>query len=102
MKAIKEILEKSLKQLNLESVSQVSHLQIFWERLVGPMIAKNSEPVSLKGGLLTVWVKSPTWASELSLMKPEILRKVRETEDAANIKDIRFVLQKLPPLTKGG
>ena len=94
MKAIKEILQISLKQLNLESVTQVGRLQDFWERIVGRAIAQNSEPVALKSGCLTVWVKSPTWASELSLMKLEILRKVQETEDSAGIKDIRFVLKK--------
>lgn len=55
-----------------------------WEQLVGPGIAAHSTAVSLREGALTVTAESTAWATQLRLLTPRILQKLR-TEVGADI-----------------
>lgn len=53
-----------------------------WESVVGKVIAAQSAPVSLSGGVLRVEVSHPVYANELSVMKTVIITKLKsELED---------------------
>lgn len=47
-----------------------------WQLICGENIAKNSFPVKLEAGILTLTVTSSGWAHNLLLLKPEILGKI--------------------------
>ncbi|HXG45016.1 MAG TPA: DUF721 domain-containing protein [Gemmatimonadales bacterium] len=48
-----------------------------WARLVGPQIARVTQPESVSAdGLLRVRVATAAWAQELSLMTPRILARI--------------------------
>ncbi|MBI1909105.1 MAG: DUF721 domain-containing protein [Deltaproteobacteria bacterium] len=96
MKTIKEILEKSFEG---SPVLDIALLQKSWPTLVGSTVAQNSQPVSLRDKNLFIWVKNSSWMTELSLMKGEILKKVRESRGDGKIEEIRFVLKKPDPST---
>jgi len=61
---------------------------------VGRRIAERTELGSLKRGELTVYVASPAWAQELSLLAPEMLSRLKERGLA--VERLRFRLSTKP------
>jgi predicted nucleic acid-binding Zn ribbon protein len=66
-----------------------------WKSLVGPQIAKVTEPMSITPqGTLFVAVTTNAWMTELSLMEPELLRRINERTGKLSIKKIRWQLRR--------
>ncbi|MCF7832641.1 MAG: DUF721 domain-containing protein [Candidatus Marinimicrobia bacterium] len=61
-----------------------------WNTVVGEVIAQVSVPVKVIKGVLYVSVKSSTWRQELSMQKPQILKKFETRFGQGVITDIRF------------
>ena len=72
-----------------------------WESVVGKANASQSAPISLYGGILRVDVSHPVYANEMTLMKTDIIEKLknelenvktkyRNVDTANKIVDIRF------------
>ena len=62
-----------------------------WPSLVGPQIAKVTEPLSItRQGTLFVAVTTNAWMTELSLMEPELLRRLNERAGRLQVKKIRW------------
>ena len=57
-------------------------VQMVWADAVGEKVAGVAEPVSERGGRVTVACKNAVWAQELDLMQDDILRRLSETMDA--------------------
>ena len=53
-------------------------MQEAWSDAAGPLVAAQGDPVSERGGVVTVACRSATWAQELDLMSPVLLEKLRE------------------------
>ena len=56
-------------------------VQLAWPGAVGEKIARVAEPVSERGGRVTVACSSAVWAQELSLMHEEILGRLGDALD---------------------
>ena len=66
-----------------------------WRSLVGPQIANVTEPLSVTPqGTLFVAVKTNAWMTELSLMEPELLRRLNERTGRLQIRKIRWQIQR--------
>jgi predicted nucleic acid-binding Zn ribbon protein len=66
-----------------------------WSKLVGPQIAKVTEPLSVTPqGTLFVAVTTNAWMTELSLMEPELLRRLNERTGRLTIKRIRWQIRR--------
>ena len=77
-----------------ERVAQASVIPD-WRSLVGPQIAKVTEPLSVtRQGTLFVAVTTNAWMTELSLMEPELLRRLNERTGSLSIKRIRWQIQR--------
>jgi predicted nucleic acid-binding Zn ribbon protein len=64
-----------------------------WPKLVGPQIARVTEPLSITTtGTLFVAVSTNAWMTELSLMEPELLRRLNQRTGRLQIKKIRWQL----------
>ena len=62
-----------------------------WATLVGPQIAKVTEPLSITPqGTLFVAVQTNAWMTELSLLEPELLKKLNAKTGRLSIKRIRW------------
>src|SRR5690606_17951698 len=66
-----------------------------WRRAVGRRIAERTEVGALRGGELTVYVASPAWAQELSLLTTDI--RERLSGFGVRVERIRFRLLAAPP-----
>ncbi len=61
-----------------------------WQEVVGEQIAKVSAAERIIGKKLFVHVESAAWRHELSMKKPEILRKLNGHLGGRFIEDIKF------------
>ncbi len=61
-----------------------------WEKVVGPTVAEQTEPVGLSRGVLYLWVKSSTWMQQMHFLKAQILESIQKRAGVDFIKDIQF------------
>src|SRR5690349_24879951 len=59
-----------------------------WRRLLGDRVARRTEPGSLSGGVLTIYVASAPWAQELSLLTNELMERLKPLK--LTISSLRF------------
>ena len=71
----------------------IARLQGEWESVAGPVIAAEAEPVSERGGVVTVACKSAVWANELELLAPGLIDGLNEALGAIAVGSLRFVVQ---------
>lgn len=66
-----------------------------WRGLVGPQIARVTEPMSVTPqGTLFVAVTTNSWMTELSLMEPELLRRLNQRTGRLAIRKIRWQISR--------
>ena len=66
-----------------------------WPTLVGPQIAKVTEPLSItRQGTLFVAVTTNAWMTELSLMEPALLRRLNERAGPLQVRKIRWQIKR--------
>ena len=65
-----------------------------WKELAGDFIARNTEPLSVKGGNLVLRVTQPALRFQLEQMKPMLLARIRSQLGEGRIKTIKFQLGK--------
>lgn len=110
MKAEKlsKTLQKILAARGLSSRLDIYRIIGQWEGMVGDVIARHAQPLSLKGKKLSVRVDSSVWMQQLTLLKPELIEKVNRGLGEGTITSITVTLgevkgrsrhgEKLPPL----
>lgn len=83
--------------------NQIREADLFnrWEELVGEANAAASTPERLENGVLTVRCKSTAWATQLKLMKPQVLKALTEAFPQLVLTDIRFTGPDAPSWKKG-
>lgn len=70
----------------------IARLQGCWESVAGPLIAAEAEPVSERGGVVTVACRSAVWANELELLAPGLVEGLNERLGAEVVGALRFVV----------
>lgn len=69
---------------------------VAWPQVVGPILAGQTVPLRVQGDILWVAVRNSAWATQLALLRSEILHRLR-TEHGSALRDIVFrVLDPLP------
>ncbi|MEJ6578893.1 MAG: DUF721 domain-containing protein [Akkermansiaceae bacterium] len=63
-----------------------------WGALAGELVAKQTEPVSLRRGCLTLRVLQPAMRYHLEQLKPGLLRKLQAELGADNVKSLRLTI----------
>jgi len=64
-----------------------------WRRLVGPKIANRTRVGRLYRGVLTVYVATSAWSSELSFLRQELVAKLRA--QGREITDLKFLVDQI-------
>ena len=83
---LQELLPRSPLRRGLEEQAVLSS----WDEIVGPEIAKHSQALALRDGVLWVRTEGSVWAQELSLLKPRIRERLEEKLGPGSVKDVRF------------
>ena len=91
MQHIGGALKKLIKTAGLEKgIAQQKALEI-WAGTVGETVSKNTEPISIEHGILSIKTTTPVWRQELQFQKKQIIEKLNKTLNKKLIKDIRFI-----------
>jgi predicted nucleic acid-binding Zn ribbon protein len=79
----------------LAPLTVLADVQTRWAEVAGHEVARQSQPVSERSGVVTVRCTSAVWASELSLMSPRLLRSLNETrpDGSSPIEALRFTVR---------
>ncbi|MEX2152261.1 MAG: DUF721 domain-containing protein [Gemmatimonadaceae bacterium] len=90
-----DVMTGMLKQSGIADRIAQSTVIPEWAKLVGPQIAKVTEPLSVTPqGTLFVAVTTNAWMTELSLMEPALLRRLNERTGRLSIKKIRWQISR--------
>ncbi|MCG6534032.1 MAG: DUF721 domain-containing protein [Syntrophales bacterium LBB04] len=96
LQRIDEILSRALKKRHVPFRKEDRRLIEIWEKAVGPQIAAQSRPESIKRDVLLVKVSSSVWLHQLHFLKEEIMGKINASAAGAAFKDIHFSIGQLP------
>ncbi len=86
---ISDILPRAIEALEIENWGP-SRLCERWLEIAGALAGRHSRPAGVRGGVLTVEVDSSVWLSELTLLRPELEKRIAEI--APIVKKIRLRL----------
>jgi hypothetical protein len=86
-----EILDPTLARLE---TSDQARAYGSWARAAGVQIAAGAHPKAFSRGILTIECSSSVWASELTYLSDQILRRMRELAPDHPVKRLRFMVGK--------
>jgi len=75
----------------LEPAGGLAGVQSTWRAAAGEAIAAAAQPVSLRGGVLTLECESSVWAQEIQMMGDELAERLRQAVPDAGVQKIRCV-----------
>lgn len=90
LQSIGEILYTALKRRGMAAKLEENAVLKFWPQAVGRQISSQTQPDSLRNGMLFIKTTSSVWVQQLHFMKEEIREKLNELAGKDVIKDIRF------------
>lgn len=77
-------------ELGWDSELDKAELIAAWPELVGETTAAKSQPLGIEDGVLTVQCESTAWATQLRIMRVELLTAIAQRYPRAGIQSIRF------------
>ena len=72
-----------------------------WREIVGNEIADHCEPITLFEGRLTIKAESTSWATQLRLMTPELLKNIRSRSEGALVDELTVIGPNAPSWKRG-
>ncbi|MFC4243980.1 DUF721 domain-containing protein [Gryllotalpicola reticulitermitis] len=84
------VVESLTSELGWDSELDKAELIDAWAELVGATTAAKSSPVGIEDSVLTVRCESTAWATQLRIMRSELLSAIAQRYPRAGIQSIRF------------
>ena len=88
MEPLYKALKETTSQMGLGKVYEAGMLIPKWKDLVGDQVAKNTQPIMIRGETLVVRTTSPAWSHQLTMLKPQLLAKLKSA--GVGISDLTF------------
>lgn len=85
-------IETILESIGIRGGLEEEQVKEAWSTLAGELIAKQTEPVSLRRGCLTLKVLQPAMRYHLEQLKPGLLRKLQVELGEDNISSLRLTI----------
>ena len=73
----------------LEPVTPLAAVQRAWKDAVGPAVAAEAEPVSVRAGVVTVRCRSAVWAQELTLLGPDLVGRLNAAIGVETVTELK-------------
>jgi predicted nucleic acid-binding Zn ribbon protein len=96
-----EVLEGMTRTLGWTSPLARGELLTSWPELVGADVAAHCEPAGIDDGVLTVQCDSTAWATQLRIMRAEIVTTILQRYPDAQVSSIRFIGPGAPSWKRG-
>ena len=94
---IGDILKERISALGWEPRLLEEEVLTSWDAAVGPQIAAHARPSHITDHRLTVVTESPVWTQQLSLLKPDLLRRIARHFGPGVVADLYFITGKIEP-----
>lgn len=98
-KALGELINQLVNQREWQSGLAEGEIFVRWGEVVGEDIAKHSEPIEIKGEKLFIKCSSTAWATQLNLVKFQLLESIQKI--APGIKALEILGPNAPSWRKG-
>ena len=85
-----EFVDDIIRMVGMTDGMEEQRLRAIWIDLAGEYVAKGSEPVSLKKGVLTIRVSQPAMKFHLEQMRGSLLAKIQQAAANGKITSLRF------------
>ena len=74
---------------------KVLEAQVFaaWKEAVGSLIARNTQPISLVNGKLTVYASAHVWVNELQMLRGRVIPKINKAVNFPAVKTLGFSIK---------
>ncbi len=91
---LNNILGSLLKKVGFGQDIYFEKIKENWENIVGKTNARNTKPVNLKDGILTVTVSSPIWITQARFYQSSFIEKINnfDTHNIIKLEKINFKL----------
>jgi predicted nucleic acid-binding Zn ribbon protein len=99
--AIGEAIDTLAAEFGWTSPLAQHELLASWAELAGEETARHSTPESIDAGLLTVRCDSTAWATQLRLIRSDIVTRIAQRFPDAGIQSVRFLGPDAPSWKKG-
>jgi predicted nucleic acid-binding Zn ribbon protein len=91
MEQLKKAIQKAIVESGFERAIQQEEAVFIWGDVVGDVVSKVTNAISVDKGVLVVKTKSATWRQELYMQKKDIIDKINKKIGSTAIKEIRFI-----------
>ncbi|MDA9594407.1 DUF721 domain-containing protein [bacterium] len=91
MEQLKKAIQEAISESGIEREIQQENAVSVWSEVVGVVVSKVTDAVSVNKGVLVVKTKSSTWRQELYMQKKDIINKINIKIGYTAIKEIRFI-----------
>ena len=91
MEQLKKAIQEAISESGIEREIQQENAVSVWNEVVGVVVSKVTDAVSVNKGVLVVKTKSATWRQELYMQKKDIIDKININIGSTAIKEIRFI-----------
>jgi predicted nucleic acid-binding Zn ribbon protein len=81
----------------LEPPTLLARVQGCWAEVVGDVVNEEAEPVSERGGTVTIACRSSVWAEELKMMGPDLCDRLNTALGDEAIEELRFTARGARP-----
>ena len=98
---ISNVLNDLIAQRDWNSGLAEGTLFATWPQVVGPEIAEHTTPLSLLDGRLLVQCSSTAWATQLNLVGPSLLERIRSSAPGALVESLDFIGPQTPSWKRG-
>jgi len=87
-----DLLTGILQDLKLSEGIEESRLRSAWLEVAGEFVAKQTEPVSLRDGILTLRVLQPSMRFHLEQSRGQLLRRLKQRLGPETIREVRLTI----------
>ena len=94
---IGDILKERIGALGWECRLREEEVLTSWDAAVGPQIAAHARPSHITDHRLTIVTESSVWTQQLSLLKPDLLRRIARNFGPGVVTDLYFITGKIEP-----
>ena len=91
MEQLKKAIQEAISESGIEREIQQENAVSVWNEVVGVVVSRVTDAVSVNKGVLVVKTKSATWRQELYMQKKDIIDKINIKIGSTAIKEIRFI-----------
>lgn len=96
-----EVMDALTAKMGWTSPLAKSELLASWQQIVGEDLAEHAEPIGIEDGVLTVRCDSTAWATQLRLIRTEILTRIAESFPEAGVDAVKFLGPDTPSWKRG-